>query len=171
MTRSGPRARAAVALGATLGVVLAVSGCSGAVDVDVPSLDAEQQAACDQLIDALPDRLEDLGEDGLDRVDVDPADATAAAWGDPAVVVACGVDAPEGYDRFQLCQEIDGVGWFVDDADLQDEPTEVTLTAVGYRPRVSLVVPAEYWPMGGSSAAAEVAGPVLRATELVDACR
>ncbi len=171
MTRSRPSRRAAVVLAGTLGVVLALSGCSGPVDVDVTDLDPEQQAACEQLMDALPDRLEDLGEGGLDRVEVDPADATAAAWGDPAVVVTCGVDAPEGYDRFQLCQEIDGVGWFVDDADLQDEPTEVTLTAVGYRPRVSLVVPAEYWPMGGSSVAAAVAGPVLDATDLVDACR
>ncbi|GAA0968778.1 DUF3515 domain-containing protein [Nocardioides aquaticus] len=171
MTRSRPSGRAAAAVAAALGVVLAVGGCSGPVDVDVPDLDPAQQAACERLVEALLDRLEDLGEDGLDRVEVDPADATAAAWGDPAVVVTCGVDAPEGYDRFQLCQEIDGVGWFVDDADLQDEPTEVTLTAVGYRPRVSLIVPAEYWPMGGSSVAAEVAGPVLDATELVDACR
>ncbi len=170
---TGPlrRVRAAAALLGVLGVSSALAGCSGEVDVDLPALDATQRAACTELVDALPDRLTDLGPSGLDRAEVDPADATAAAWGDPAVVVACGVEEPEGYDRFQLCQEIQGVGWFVDDADLQDEPTEVTLTAVGHRPRVSLVVPEEYWPMGGSSVAAEVAGPVLRSTELVDPCR
>jgi hypothetical protein len=151
--------------------VLTLSACSGSVDVEVPALDAEQRAACQALLEALPERLEDVGEDGLDPVGTDPADAPAAAYGDPAVVVTCGVPRPEAYDRFAICQEIDGVGWFAPEEQIGDEPTEVTLTAVGYRPRVQVVVPAEYWPMGAPSVTAALAAPVRDSVDLVNRCR
>ena len=167
MNRTGSRAVAAIVAMAAM----VLSGCSGAVDVDVPDLDAEQRAACDRLVDALPDRLEDLGDAGLERGEVDPGDAPAAAYGDPAVVVTCGVARPDAYDRFATCQEIDGVGWFVPEDQVGDEPTDVTLTAVGYRPRVEVAVPAEYWPMGSPSVTAALAAPVRDSVELANRCR
>ncbi len=170
MSAVHPRARTGVALAAALVTVLALGGCSAAVEVDAADLAPQEQAACEALVDALPDRLEDVGEGGLDRVEVDPADA-AAAYGDPPVVMTCGVARPPAYDRFAACQEIDGVGWFVPEDQIGDEPVEVTLTAVGYRPRVQVVVPAEYWPIGTPSVTAALAGPVQDSVSLVDRCR
>ncbi len=158
-------------IGAAVAGVLALGGCSGPVEVPATELDPGQQAACEALVGELPDRLEDIGEEGLARVEVDPGDAPAAAYGDPAVVVTCGVARPPAYDRFAECQEINGVGWFVPEDQIGDEPVEVTLTAVGYRPRVQVVVPAEYWPMGTPSVTAALAGPVEDRVTLVDRCR
>ena len=148
-----------------------LAGCGGGVPVDVPELPADRAAACERLLAALPERLDDLGEDGLDRVPVSPEDATAAAYGDPPVVVTCGVGRPETFDRFSQCQEVDGIGWFVPEDQVGDEPVEVTLTAVGYRPRVQVVLPPEYWPMGAPSVTAVLADPVGATLRLAERCR
>ena len=149
----------------TLSAALVLSSCSGAVSIDAPTLDAEQGAACAEFLGALPDRLDDLAP-----VDVEPADAPAAAYGDPAITLTCGVGRPEGYDRFADCLQVNGVGWFVPQ-EAGSEPVEVTLTAAGYRPRVQVVVPAEYWPTGVATVTAELAETVSSTLELVQPCR
>ena len=61
--------------------------CCASVPVDPPSdLPADQQAACEGLVADLPDRL--IGEDARE---VSPDGALGAAWGDPALVLSCGV--------------------------------------------------------------------------------
>ena len=83
-SRDGRRATSS-----TIGVLLLLTGCGGPVEVDVPDLDAADAAACEAFADDLPDTLGDE-----ERVDVEPADAPAAAYGDPAIVVTCGVGQP-----------------------------------------------------------------------------
>jgi hypothetical protein len=145
--------------------VALLAGCSGGpVEIDGEPPSGADLAACEALVDDLPD---ELGDQRLREVS---AEAYAAAWGDPALVLTCGVAEPEEFDPFSQCVEIDGVGWFVPPAQEEDPAADVLLTAVGFSPRVSLLVPAEL--RGGTSAAAlsELAGPVKRHLELVDAC-
>ena len=56
---------------------------TGPVDVPVPS---GRAAACEQLVEALPEVL----GDGLARRPVTGDQARTAAWGDPVVTLACG---------------------------------------------------------------------------------
>ncbi len=85
--------------------------------------------------------------------------------------MSCGVTQPAEYDEFSTCQEVDGVGWFVPPGQIGSEPVDVTLTAVGYRPRVEVDVPADYWPTGSAAVTAELADAVDSTLELVQPCR
>ena len=111
--RLGPSTdRGVVASGATA-VVLALAGCSSTPTIDDVELSDADRAACEALVADLPDTLA-----GLDRRDVEPADALGAAWGDPAYVLTCGVPEPGGYEPTAECNVIDGVGWYVPDDQL-----------------------------------------------------
>jgi uncharacterized protein DUF3515 len=87
------------AAGAVLGLalVLTATGCS--------SLEPGPQAgtpACTALVGRLPARVLDRGRTDLDVTG-------AAAWGDPAIVLRCGVDPTGPTDA--PCMGVDGLDW------------------------------------------------------------
>ena len=65
---------------------------------------AEVDSACRDLVDALPDEV----GDGAARRPVEPDSGRTAAWGDPPVVLECGVEAPE---RDEPPFVVNGVGF------------------------------------------------------------
>ncbi|HEX6149059.1 DUF3515 family protein [Nocardioides sp.] len=143
-----------------------VAGCS-AEPVTVTSaedLTAEDRETCRALIADVPDTL---GE--RERRDIEPPDALGAAWGDPAIVMTCGGEAPT-LSPTAVCEEANGVGYFVDDASLRDESADVTLVTVGYDPIITVVVPAEQRPEGVAAATAGLAAAVEEHTELIRGC-
>lgn len=106
---------------------------------------------------------------GEERRDVTPGDVTAAAWGDPPIVLTCGGEPPE-LDRFAPCLEANGVGWFVESEDEDDPEAPATVTAAGYRPTVTVEIPGERQPEGVASVTAGLAAAVEEHLELVDPC-
>ncbi|GEP36894.1 hypothetical protein NPS01_05570 [Nocardioides psychrotolerans] len=161
----GVAASAAFPTLATLSLLL--SACSSTPEIASADLGTEDQQACEQLVDALPATLNDL-----EQVDVEPADALGAAWGDPAIVLTCGVALPDDYDPFSTCDDVNGVGWFAPpdslEEDAQDE--QVTVTAVSYRPLIQLVVPADYRPDGVSAALTDLTEAVKSTLRLEQPC-
>lgn len=144
-----------------------LAGCApDPVAIEDTGIAAADARACRELVEALPDRLGDR-----EQVPTTPGDALGAAWGDPAIVLTCGVDEPEDFSRTAVCQEVNGIGWFVPDAALEDESVGATLTTVGHRPRVAVTVPAGQRPEGVAAALAGVAEAVEAHTELVRPCR
>ena len=113
----------------------------GAQPVDVPALDARARDVCAGLVDSLPATV-----DGAERRETDPSDAPAAAWGDPAIVLTCGVPAPAGFDDFSTCQEIDGVGWYIPDEQVTGRPEPVTMTTIDREVNVQVTLPETHWP-------------------------
>jgi hypothetical protein len=99
--------------------------------VDVPAATPEADAACPALMGALP--LDLVGEPA--RM-VDSDTPYAAAWGDPPVVLVCGVPEPEGLVPGEGLIVIDGVTWFVEQS---DEAT--TWTAVDRAVLVEVTLP------------------------------
>jgi hypothetical protein len=142
------------------------SGGSGAVRIDSPAPDGGDRAACERLIAALPDSLADER-----RRPVTPPTALGAAWGDPAIVLSCGVERPAEFDEFATCVEANGLDWFVPAEQVEDDSLDVTFSTAGYRPIVQLAVPAEYRPEGGAAALAELAKPLRGRLETVQPCR
>ena len=162
-----------------LGALTACSGSddgstgdgTGPVAVDSPALGAAGKATCARLVAVRPQRL-----DREPRRPVSPSDAPAAAWGDPAITLTCGTTVPAEFNKFSECQSANGVGWFVPPDQIDDgtdavPPTDVTLTAVGYRPVVTVQVPASYRPEGPAAIIAQLARPVRTTLELVRPCR
>lgn len=138
-----PRARGAVALCLASAVLL--SACSGgAVEVDAPAPDGTAAADCRDFLAALPTELE-----GLPARELEPAGASARAWGDPAVVVTCGGAMPAGFDEFSSCEVVDGVGWFTPPAVFEDLSATAVVTTVHVEPVVQVSVPAEHRPPAG----------------------
>jgi Protein of unknown function (DUF3515) len=173
---AGPRATAAtrrsarVTLPALVGVLglvaVLLTGC-GKEPVSIPTLrlSADAQARCQRLTDALPDTVA-----GQSRRKTQPAAALGGAWGDPAIIAQCGVAVPRDFSRSAACTQADGVGWFVPDAQVDDQSADVVMSTAGYRPVLQVTVPAKYRPNGLAAAMVELAPMVKQDTRLVHPC-
>jgi Protein of unknown function (DUF3515) len=116
---------------------LLVTGCGfGAVEVEPYEATPGSEQACAALLDAVPDVVSDAV-----RRDVEPASAPVAAWGDPPVVLRCGVPLPPEYRPDGQVLDIDGIGWY---------PVAgqggTFFTTTDREPHVEVAVPADYAP-------------------------
>jgi len=144
----------------------AVAGCvADPVRIDAGDLDGADLAACEALLDALPDELADEGERELD-----PDNAVGAAYGDPPIVVTCVDQVPEGFAADSVCEQVNDVGWFIPDDQVADPDSDAVLTAMTHRPFVQLTVPAEHRPDGAAAALAEVSELIEVHLDLAEEC-
>lgn len=135
--------------------MLLTAACGGPVEIAAHDLDAADAAACEAFTAALPDTLAEQK-----RVEVEPADAYGAAYGDPPIVVTCGVPQVEGFGPGAPCEIANDVRWHIPLEQFGDEPQDLTITSSWDEPHVEVQVPAEYWPEGGAAVMAALAAPV-----------
>ena len=102
--------------------------------VEVPPPTPEADVNCPALMQALP--LDLLGEPS--RL-VDSDTPYAAAWGEPPVVLVCGVPQPAGLVPGEGLFTINGVTWYVD----QSDPEATVWTAVDRAVYVQVTLPAD----------------------------
>jgi hypothetical protein len=134
-----------------------LAGCGGdGVRVDGFHVAEADRTACGHLLDALPARVGDQPHRAV------TGSPYAAAWGDPAIVLRCGVGTPEGYDRFARCQRADGVDWFVPESTIRDQQEDAVMTTIGRSPAVEVRLPARYRPEGAASVMVDLA-PAIKA--------
>jgi hypothetical protein len=127
---------------ACLGLLTGLAGCgTGAVAISSPALSGRDAAACRTLVRALPATVSDQKQR-----QVQPPDAYGAAWGDPPIVLRCGVGKPAGFDKFSSCQVTNGVGWFIPEEQITGRPNDIVMTTVGRAQYVEVRVPADYFP-------------------------
>ena len=121
--------------------LLVGTGCSTAhVTVAMPSPSTrDAAAACDAWADALPSTL-------VDQVvrETHPDSPLVAAYGDPPIVLRCGVARPEALEPTSQLVSVNGVDWF-------PEPLSngYLFTTVGRVADVEVAVPADYAPEAG----------------------
>ncbi len=133
---------------------LLLGGCSSTVRIGGDPPASADQPACRSLLDAMPATLADQP-----RRDTERADGWGTAYGDPAIVVRCGVPTPETYDETAVCTHVNGVDWFIPLDQLEDGDAEAyTMTTVNRTPRVEVVLPAAHFPP--ATAMADLAAPV-----------
>jgi len=144
-------------------VVLAIllAGC-GAVHVHDADVSAAERKACLALVDDVPHRVSERPRRETKGGDL------SAAWGDPAIVLSCGVGTPEGYQPGSPCQRANGVDWFVPEDQISDQGKDVVLTTIGRTPSVEVVVPAEYRPP--ADAMVDLADVIKKHTKVVEPC-
>ncbi len=73
--------------------------------------------------------------------DVDPDDGLTAAWGDPAVILRCGVPAPAEYRPDAQVFDVDGVEWLPVEGD-----GGYFFTTIDREVYVEVAVPDDYAP-------------------------
>lgn len=125
-----------------------MAGCGSGVSVDAYPTEPGTSINCKSLLADRP-----LKVAGQDNRLVDGGNASA--WGDPAIILRCGVEKPEGLGPAARCDMVDGVGWF----------TETTadgflFTTIGRDFHVSVEVPGDYEP--AADALADLADSVAR---------
>ncbi len=106
--------------------------------------------------------------DGAEQRTVEPAGGQAAAWGDPAIVLRCGVRMPESFDRFAACQETNGVGWFIPEEQMTGAPESITMTTIGRSVNVEVSLPPEHWPP--AAAMVDLAPAIKKTVAETDPC-
>ncbi|MEU9113642.1 DUF3515 domain-containing protein [Streptomyces sp. NPDC048483] len=111
-----------------------------AVSVPAPEPKAKAQRMCAELLDAVPDSVA-----GGKRRETDPSSPYTAAWGDPAMVLRCGVVPSKEMDNPRAPGgEIGGVGWMLEN--LPDGGHRCTTTL--RKTYVEVTIPAKYGDVG-----------------------
>lgn len=147
------------------GVVLsAVSACgSGAVEVDDVDLPSGDREKCEALVEALPPTVDDQPRREVTGNDL------ATAYGDPPIVVRCGVPLPEDW-KFAWCQTANGVDWHLADEEkvFEDQSLDVVITLLHRTPTLEVRIPAEYRPP--TTAMIDLEKAIKAHTEKTGAC-
>jgi hypothetical protein len=133
------------------------------VDVE-PTQPGQEAAACERLVDALPGTVADEERQEVE----DSASATAAAWGDPAIVLRCGVGEPASFDQFSTCQIVNGVAWYIPDEQITGSAADITMTTIGRKPGVEVAIPADYFPPAATMV--DLAPALKQHTKRVERC-
>jgi hypothetical protein len=87
----------------------------------------------------------------------------SAAWGDPAITLRCGVEKPPKLTAASPCYEVNGVGWFAEEAS-----GGYLFTTIGRTTFVEVGVPSEYAPE--ANALVDLAATVSRHDHLLKPC-
>nr|WP_255955498.1 DUF3515 domain-containing protein [Streptomyces sp. ODS25] len=117
-------------------VAFAAAGCTStdeAASAAVPSPDASTATFCRHLDRQLPRRVDDLS-----RVDPTPQSALTAGWGDPAIILRCGVPRPAQMDDpKERSVEVNGVDWIEE----KNDDGSYRLTTTLRKAYVEVIIP------------------------------
>jgi len=117
------------------GLLLALlAGCTGTADVDEYPTVEGTELDCRALLADTPRQVAD--QDALEV-----PDRVAAAWGDPAIILRCGVEKPATLTPTSRCNMVNGVGWLADTT-----ADGYLFTTIGRKFFVSVEVPKAYDP-------------------------
>ncbi|GAA0632565.1 hypothetical protein GCM10009547_40490 [Sporichthya brevicatena] len=107
--------------------------------MSVPVSSGDVGAICSRLQQALPSTV-DNGE----RRNTSPKTDRTAAWGEPPVVLRCGVERPKALTSTSLLNTVNGIDWL---AETRDDAN--VFTSVGRAAYIEVVVPASLQPPVG----------------------
>jgi Protein of unknown function (DUF3515) len=149
--------------------VLAACGGPGPVQVPTSAAPRAVRAQCSQLVAQLPQQVA-----GASRRDISPAGAPAGAWGDPAIVLRCGVGRPAALRATSYCFEIDHIGWLATQRGKAVSATSalkgtLDFTTIGRSVYVEVSVPDAYRPQ--ADVLADLAASITKTTRTVSRCQ
>jgi hypothetical protein len=137
-----------VLIGGGLLLAFLLTGCGRSVDVDDYPTTPGTEVDCTALFADAPRRVADQ-----DRLEV-PGEV-AAAWGDPAIILRCGVEKPAALKPSSRCFDVNDVGWLA-----ETTADGYLFTTIGRRFHVSVEVPKTYDP--AADALADLASSVKK---------
>ncbi|WP_019876400.1 DUF3515 domain-containing protein [Sporichthya polymorpha] len=144
LTRPAPSRTRSAGTAALLTAALALTTACGedglsAVDVSVPVSSGDVGAICARLEQALPATV-DNGE----RRDTSPRSDRTAAWGEPPVLLRCGVERPTALTSTSMLNTVNGIDWLAETRDGAN-----VFTSVGRAAYIEVVVPSTLQPPVG----------------------
>ena len=118
------------------------------MDVDAYPTEKGTDVNCGALIADVPASV-----DGQARREV--SHQVAAAWGEPAIILRCGVERPESLTASSPCFPVRDVGWLA-----EKQADGYLFTTIGRTFFVSVEVPADYDP--AADALADLAASITK---------
>jgi hypothetical protein len=119
-------------------------------------------SVCSRLASQLPNKVDDLH-----RRRTTPLAAGVAAWGDPPVILRCGVGLPAGLTATSVLSTVDDVDWFTD-----EQATRRVWTTFSRAANVEVSVPNSHSPGVGPvvdlAAAIKATDPTVAPPQLMD---
>jgi len=140
-----------------LAAAISVTACSSAVSMPDPAPIGQSEQVCTAVLADLPVTVLDE-----QRRKVEPGHRSAA-WGDPAITLRCGVEKPPKLTAASPCYEVNGVGWFAEEAS-----GGYLFTTIGRTAFIEVGVPSEYAPE--ANALVDLAATVSRHDPLLKPC-
>jgi hypothetical protein len=140
-----------------LAAAISVTACSSAVSMPDPAPTGQSEQVCTAVMADLPVTVLDE-----QRRKVEPG-RRSAAWGDPAITLRCGVEKPPKLTAASPCYEVNGVGWFAEEAS-----GGYLFTTIGRPAFIEVGVPSEYAPE--ANALVDLAATVSRHAPLLKPC-
>ena len=137
-----------VLTGGGLLLTLLLSGCAGSVDVDEYPTVKGTEIDCKALLADVPRQV-------AGQKNADVPRRVAAAWGDPAIILRCGVEKPDALTPSSQCFEVSDVGWLA-----ETTADGYLFTTIGRAFHVSVEVPKTYDP--AADALADLASSVKK---------
>lgn len=128
----GVRSARSVGIAALASGAIVLTGCSSAIEVTAPP--AADSPACDAAAAHWPSEVA-----GQEPTATDPTHSAVRAWGDPAIVVRCGVSALGPTE--DPCVVVDDIDWVAEELD-----DGTRLTTFGRDPALEVLVPDAYDP-------------------------
>jgi uncharacterized protein DUF3515 len=115
-------------------LLIPLAGCGSELSVDTYPTTPHTKVDCGGLFADRPVKV-------AGQKDRRVKGENAAAWGDPAIILRCGVEKPAQLGPASRCDMVDGVGWF-------SETTSdgYLFTTIGRKFYVSVEVPHDYSP-------------------------
>jgi hypothetical protein len=120
---------------AGLSLLLTACGRTPALELDPVTPSPGTSAYCERLDGVLPAAVADQP---LRRVEPESA---GHAWGDPAIVLRCGVPEPAALRPDSRLADVDGIGWLD-----EERGDAIVFTTVGQDVDVEVTVPSAYKP-------------------------
>jgi hypothetical protein len=115
-------------------LLAALTGCGGTFEVDDYPTAKGTKVDCVALIADVPQKV-------ASQKNRDVSHEVAAAWGDPAVILRCGVEKPVALKPSSPCYDVRDVGWLV-----ETTADGYLFTTIGRTFYVSVEVPKAYDP-------------------------
>jgi hypothetical protein len=143
-------------LAGLLGVALLAAGCGSTLSVDEYPTEPGTSVNCQGLFADRPLKVADQ-KNRLVK------DENASAWGDPAIILRCGVEKPRNLGPAARCDMVNGVGWFT-----ESTADGYLFTTIGRDYYVSVDVPHDYAPE--ADALADLADSVARHDPVTKPC-
>lgn len=143
-------------LAAALSAALVTASCGSGVSVDEYPTEPGTGINCKALFADRP--LKVAGQDN--RL---VKNGNASAWGDPPIIVRCGVEKPEDLGPASRCDMVADIGWFT-----ESTSDGYLFTTVGREFYVSVEVPHDYEPE--ADALADLADSIARHDPVKQPC-
>lgn len=111
-----------------------IGGCAGPVQIHEPEVDTRARQVCSEVIASLPRTV-------LNNPRRETTGTLSAAWGSPPITLTCGIPLPSAMTTDTRCFEVNGVGWYAEEAD-----GGWLFTTIGREIHIQLGVPVDYAP-------------------------